>query len=247
MLELKGVNKIYEDPKRGAFHAVKDLSFTCEAGKILGFIGMNGAGKSTTLRMIATMLQPESGTINLNGIDVLHNPLETRRNIGYLSGSTGLYRRLSALETLKYFGTLHGLDEKTIKERSDELIELLNMESFLDRHCDKLSSGQKQKVNIARTLIHDPDLIILDEVTTGLDILSVRGIVQFIKAVKERNKMIIFCSHHLDEIRSLSDQILVLHHGQSAAYGSLTEVEGKTHFKTLEGFFDELALQEPDR
>ena len=156
MIAAQGLAKTFKDPKRGEFRAVDGVSFRCEPGHIYGLLGANGAGKTTTLRILATLLKPTEGTAQVAGFDIMRNPEQVRANIGFLSTATALYARLSARETIEYFGKLNGLDRDTLKNRKEELIQLLEIGEFADRRCDKLSTGQKQRVSIARTLIHDP-------------------------------------------------------------------------------------------
>src|SRR5208337_4368754 len=169
MIEARSLSKRFQDKKRGVIRAVDNVSFTAQPGKIYGLLGANGAGKTTTLRLLATILEPTDGTAIVCGHDVVDAPEKVRANVGFLSTSTALYPRLSSQEFVEYFGRLNGLDEATLKKRVDEIFSRLDMNSFRDRRCDKLSTGMKQKTSIARTLIHDPQVMIFDEPTAGLD------------------------------------------------------------------------------
>src|SRR5580704_7726232 len=167
--------------KRGEVWAVDHVSFRCRPGEIYGLLGANGAGKTTTLRMLATILEPTEGTAVVAGFDVRKNPQDVRSRVGFLSTATALYARLSAQEMVEYFGRLHGLEESILRRRIDEIFTRLEMNDFRDRRCDKLSTGMKQKVSIARTLVHDPSVMIFDEPTVGLDVMTARTIVGFIR------------------------------------------------------------------
>ena len=238
MIEIKQLAKKFavENPKKLSeqekkdprlkgrfFHSVKDVSFTCEKGQVLGLLGPNGAGKTTTLRMLSTALQPDSGSVEINGIDVIKTPVVARQKIGFLSGATGLYGRLSGRENIEYFGRLHGLTEQVIAERVDELATLLDMQSFLDRRSENYSSGMKQKTAIARAVIHQPELVILDEPTTGLDIMATQTVLDFIRRLKETGVPVIFSTHHLDEVSELCDRVTVIDKGQNKFNGTIAD------------------------
>ncbi len=167
MIETRGLTKLFKDKKRGEIRAVNGVSFRCQPGQIYGLLGANGAGKTTTLRMLATILEPSGGTAQVCGFDVLEQPEKVRANVGFLSTATALYPRLTAQEMVEYFGRLNGIGEAELKKRVDEIFARLDMNSFRDRRCDKLSTGMKQKTSIARTLIHDPQVMIFDEPTLG--------------------------------------------------------------------------------
>lgn len=252
MLEVKGLSKTFPAPKtkKGApvkekdpreqgklFHAVQDLNFESVAGEILGLLGMNGAGKTTTLRMLATAIKPSGGTALLDGVDITENPIEVRKRIGFLSGSTGLYGRLTAAEMVAYYGKLNGISGDLLESRMNELFSMLEMESFRDKRCDNLSTGMKQKVSIARTLIHDPQVIFFDEPTSGLDVLSSRTIVNFIKSCREKGKTVIFSTHFMSEVRRLCDRVVLIHHGKVYFTGTVDEMKSQTGEEDLEEAF----------
>src|SRR5271166_39051 len=207
MIETRGLTKLFKDKKRGEIRAVDGVSFTCKPGQIYGLLGANGAGKPTTLRMLATILEPSDGTAIVCGHDVVEAPQKVRACVGFLSTATALYPRLTAQEMVEYFGRLNGLDEPTLKKRIDEIFTRLDMNSFRDRRCDKLSTGMKQKTSIARTLVHDPPVMIFDEPTNGLDIMTARTITSFIRQSRKllvegtlaelRDK---YAEHELEEI-----------------------------------------------
>src|SRR5580700_6344288 len=175
MIEARHLVKRFQDKKRGIVCAVDGVSFSCKPGEIYGLLGANGAGKTTTLRMLATILFPTSGSATVAGFDVVREPTKVRAHIGFLSTATALYDRLTAAETVEYFGQLFGLDSATIARRTGEIFKTLDMEEFRDRRCAKLSTGMKQKVSIARTIIHDPAVMIFDEPTNGLDVMAARA------------------------------------------------------------------------
>lgn len=206
-----------------SFCSVRDVSFSCQKGDVIGLLGPNGAGKTTTLRMLSTALKPDSGSILLDGQDVLRDPVLARRNIGFLSSSTGLYGRLTAFENVAYFARLHGMSETALRQRIDELFSLLDMHSFASRRAELMSSGMKQKTAIARAVVHSPALVVLDEPTTGLDIMTTETVLNFIRGLKAEGTPVIFSTHHLDEVRSLCDRVVVIHQGLSAFDGTLVE------------------------
>jgi len=241
MLKVSNLCKVFTDKTVDGVKAVNDLSFEAHSGQIIGVLGMNGAGKSTTLRMLATVLKPSSGKCFLDGVDMHENSLEIRKSIGFLSGSTGLYKRLSARETITYFARLNGLKEEKIKSRVDELISLLNMEEFIDRRCEKLSTGQKQKVNIGRTIIHDPSLLILDEATTGLDVVAKQSIINFVSHMRCDKRVILFSTHHMDEVEHLCDRIIILNKGELIAEGAKEEVPKMLGCESLYEVFSKYA------
>jgi sodium transport system ATP-binding protein len=227
MIEARGLSKRFQDKKRGEIHAVENISFTCQPGKIYGLLGANGAGKTTTLRMLATILEPSDGTAIVCGYDVVEQPEKVRANIGFLSTGTALYPRLSSQELVEYFGRLNGLDEATLKKRVDKIFDRLDMNEFRDRRCDKLSTGMKQKTSIARTLVHDPPVMIFDEPTTGLDVMTARTIINFISECRERGKAIIFSTHIMSEVERLCDSIGIIHDGKLLAEGTVPELRAK--------------------
>jgi sodium transport system ATP-binding protein len=237
MIETRGLVKVFQDKKRGSIRAVDRVSFTCKAGQIYGLLGANGAGKTTTLRMLATILEPTDGTALICGHDVIDHPEQVRRNVGFLSTATALYPRLTSQEMVEYFGRLNGLDEATLQKRRDDIFSRLAMNSFRDRRCDKLSTGMKQKTSIARTLIHDPQVMIFDEPTLGLDIMTARTIIDFIRECRERGKTVIFSTHVMSEVEKLCDVIGIIQSGKLLAEGSLTELRDRYHQQDLEEVF----------
>jgi len=234
MIEARGLSKRFQDKKRGEIRAVDNVSFTCQPGKIYGLLGANGAGKTTTLRMLATILEPTDGTAVVCGYDVVEQPEKVRANVGFLSTATALYPRLTAQELVEYFGRLNGLDEPTLKKRIDDIFNRLDMNGFRDRRCDKLSTGMKQKTSIARTLVHDPPVMIFDEPTTGLDVMTARTIITFISDCRDRGKAIIFSTHIMSEVERLCDHIGIIHDGKLLAHGTVHELRAKYAEHNLE-------------
>jgi len=237
MIETRGLSKVFKDKKRGLIRAVDGVNFTCKPGQIYGLLGANGAGKTTTLRMLATILEPSDGTALVCGYDVIDAPAKVRANVGFLSTATALYPRLTSQEMVEYFGRLNGLDEPTLKKRLDEIFTRLDMNSFRDRRCDKLSTGMKQKTSIARTLIHDPAVMIFDEPTLGLDIMTARTIIQFIRECRERGKTVIFSTHVMSEVEKLCDVIGIIQSGKLLTEGTLAELREKHQEQDLEEIF----------
>ncbi len=237
MIETRGLTKVFRDKKRGEIRAVDNVSFVCKPGQIYGLLGANGAGKTTTLRMLATILEPTDGTAVVCGHDVIDDPQKVRANVGFLSAATALYPRLTAQEMVEYFGHLNGLDDPTLNKRVDDIFNRLDMNSFRDRRCDKLSTGMKQKTSIARTLIHDPQVMIFDEPTIGLDIMTARTIIGFIRECRERGKTVIFSTHVMSEVEKLCDTIGIIQSGRLLAEGSLAELRARYGETDLEEIF----------
>ena len=237
MIETRGLTKVFRDKKRGEIRAVDNVSFVCKPGQIYGLLGANGAGKTTTLRMLATILEPTDGTALVCGHDVVDDPQKVRANVGFLSAATALYPRLTAQEMVEYFGRLNGLDDSTLKKRVDDIFNRLDMNSFRDRRCDKLSTGMKQKTSIARTLMHDPQVMIFDEPTIGLDIMTARTIIGFIRECRERSKTVIFSTHVMSEVEKLCDTIGIIQSGKLLAEGSLEELRERYNDADLEEIF----------
>jgi sodium transport system ATP-binding protein len=237
MIETHQLGKRFFDKKRGEIRAVDGVSFRCEPGRIYGLLGANGAGKTTTLRMLATILEPTEGSATVAGFDVATQAEQVRRNVGFLSTATALYGRLTAEEIVRYFGRLHGMDDATISKREDAIFARLEMNEFRDRRCDKLSTGMKQKVSIARTLIHDPSVMIFDEPTLGLDVMAARTIIGFIRECRDQGKTVVFSTHVMSEVEKLCDTIGIIDKGRLLAEGSLEELRSRYRQTDLEEIF----------
>ncbi len=236
MIDVHGLCKVFPD-KKGAVQAVADVSFRVQPGQIYGLLGANGAGKTTTLRMLATLIKPSAGTAAVAGFDVVREPERVRANVGFLGASTALYGRLTARETIAYFGRLNGMTDPLIKERTREIADRLTMNDFLDRRVEKLSTGMKQKVSIARTLVHDPAVMIFDEPTLGLDVLAARTIVRFIRECRDRGKTVIYSTHVMSEVEKLCDVIGIVHGGQLRAEGTLETLRAQFGHSEMEEVF----------
>ncbi len=217
--------------------AVRDVSFTCRPGRIFTLLGPNGAGKTTTLRLIATMLRPTSGTITVAGYDVVKEPVEVRKRVGFLTGNTGLYDRLTPNELVRYYADLHGLDRTAFTARRDELFTLLGIHEFAGRRIAKLSSGMKQKVSIARTIIHDPAIVVFDEATAALDVVTSRSIIQLIRHCKEQGKTVLFSTHRMGEVSLLSDDLAIIHRGRLIYSGTYQEFTSQMQTQSVEDEF----------
>ncbi len=240
MIEAQNLVKKFRDKKRGEVRAVDHVTFHCRPGEIFGLLGANGAGKTTTLRMLATILTPSEGTAIVAGHDVRKESQKVRSSVGFLSTATALYGRLTALEMVEYFGRLHGLDEATLHSRIDTLFSRLEMNDYRDRRCDKLSTGMKQKVSIARTLVHDPSVMIFDEPTVGLDVMAARTIIGFIRECRDQDKTVIFSTHVMSEVEKLCDHIGIIHNGKLLAEGTLAELRQRFGNQDLEDIFVEI-------
>jgi len=226
----------------GEVTAVNEVSFQVNRGEIFGLLGENGAGKTTTLRMLATMLKPTSGTAKLAGYDLLTQPGQVRSCIGILfGGESGLYDRLSAAENIAYFGRLNNMEEGQLKERIKELTKVFNMEEYIHRKAGKFSKGMKQKVAFARSIVHNPDIMLFDEPTSGLDVSAIRNVHEFIIDCKSQGKTIILSSHTMSEVEKLCDRIGIIHKGKLVALGSIEELKERYEGKALEEIFVELA------
>ena len=237
MIIARNLTKTFKDKKRGPIHAVNNISFTANPGQIYGLLGVNGAGKTTTLRILATMLRPTTGTAEIAGHDIVTAPEKVRAQIGFLSTATALYGRLTAREFLEYFARLNAMPEERLAARIDSLIQTLGIAEFQNARCDKLSTGMKQRVSIARSVVHDPPVMIFDEPTLGLDVLSSRDIVQFIRRCREQGKTVIFSSHVMTEVEKLCDRIGIIHNGQLLREGTLPELRIQTGTDDLEEIF----------
>lgn len=237
MIEARNLTKIFRDKKRGEIRAADDVSFRAEPGCIYGLLGANGAGKTTTLRLLATLLKPTKGSATVAGFDVERDPGKVRAHVGFLAASTALYGRLTAREMITYFGQLNGLSSADLRSRIQRLADDLDMHEFLDRRCEKFSTGMKQKTSIARTLVHDPAVMIFDEPTLGLDVMTSRAIVKFVRDCRDRGKTVIYSTHIMSEVDKLCDRVGIIHDGRLLAEGSPAELRARYGEQDLEEIF----------
>jgi sodium transport system ATP-binding protein len=228
MIELDRLGKAYGD-----FQAVRELSLTVSGGEVYALLGANGAGKTTALRCLATLLRPTSGTARVEGRDAVREPLEVRRRLGFLAASMGLYGRLTARELLHYFAGLHGLEDRVAQARVEEVVETFGLASFADQLCGKLSTGQRQRVSIARAVVHDPPALVLDEPTLGLDVLSGEGIHRFVDGARARGRAVLFSTHQMSEVELLADRVGVIAEGRLVAEGTVEALLERTGERNL--------------
>lgn len=259
MIAAKGLSKVFvrniskEKKKKGGatkeeFFAVDHVDFEANPGEILGLLGPNGAGKTTVLRMLGNLMTPTEGEVLLedNEGNSIINLIEKKKKIGYLSGNTKLYQRLSTREMLRVLGDIYGIEKETTEARIQEIFTVLDMESFGDNRIEKLSTGQTQRANIARCLIHNPDIYIFDEPTLGLDILSSEAIVSFMKKEKEKGKTVLYSTHYMEEAQYLCDRIVMLYQGKVIATGTPKELMDKTGTDNLRDTFRSLIKEEAE-
>jgi sodium transport system ATP-binding protein len=244
MIEATLLTKVFHDRRKGDILGADRVSFRAEPGSIYGLLGANGAGKTTTLRVLATLLRPTSGTALVAGHDIVREPDKVRANVGFLAASTALYARLTAREMIAYFGRLNGLGEAALRERIRFIADELEMHDFLDRRCDKLSTGMKQKTSIARTIVHDPQVMIFDEPTLGLDVMTARSIVRFVRECRGRGKTVIYSTHVMSEAEKLCDVIGIIHGGALKAEGTLAQIRERTGETDLEECFIRIVAPE---
>ncbi len=236
LVAAKGLTKRFNS-RRGAIDAAVDVSFECPAGQIFGLLGPNGAGKTTTLRMLATILTPTEGTAAIAGFDVRTQPGEVRERIGFLATETGLYDRFTARETLRFFGRINNLTSEEIRSRSDEIFAMLDMSELADRRVGTFSTGEKQKLSLARSILHDPPVLILDEPTFGLDVMAARTVVETIGLFREQGRTIILSTHIMRVAEKLCDRIGILYRGRLHALGTLEELTDRFGGEDLEEIF----------
>jgi sodium transport system ATP-binding protein len=233
MIEVINLTKQFKEVK-----AVDNLSFNINEGEIVGLLGENGAGKTTTLRIISTMIKCTSGTVKVSGFDINKEPSKVRNEIGILfGGEVGLYDRLTARENIRYFAELNGMTKEAADKSIEDLSDRLEMKEYLDRRVGKFSRGMKQKVAIARSIVHEPKVVLLDEPTAGLDVTSSRLIHDFIKHCKKENKAIVFSSHSMQEVEKLCDRIIIIHKGKMLEQGTISELKQKYNNNDMEEIF----------
>ncbi len=245
MIHVEHLSKSFRDYRKGWVPAVVDVSFDCHPGAIFGLLGPNGAGKTTTLRILSTVLRPTGGHAVVAGFDVAEDPESVRANIGYMSASTGIYDRMTAWELVEYFGRLYGMTPDHLAGRMETIFDWLQMNDFRDVLCAKMSTGMKQKVSIARTIVHDPPVLIFDEPTSGLDVLVARVVLEKIAELRDAGKTIVFSTHSMHEVEKLCSRLAIIHKGRVQAEGTpseLLERHGQSDLEEL--FFHLVALAE---
>ena len=238
-VSVRGLTKLFYDESRGELRAVDGVDFDCQPGEIFGLLGANGAGKTTTLRMLATILKPTSGSATLMGFDVLTEPEMVRRNLGFSSSTTALYPRLTARETLDFFARINELSDSRVDDRVERLIQRFGIAEYANVRVDRLSQGMKQKVSIARTVVHDPPILIFDEPTVGLDVLNALEMQKVISEFRAEGKTILFSTHRMDQVEEMCRSVFLINKGKGVLSGAVREIKQR--------FADNSVLLESDR
>ena len=240
MIDVHDLSKRFPDLHQGEVVALDGISFEVRPGEVFGLLGPNGAGKTTCLRLLSTILRPTSGTASIDGKDIVEEPDEVRARIGFLSGTTGLYDRMTARETVEYFGRLYGIPEDQLNETIQQIFTTLSMHDFADVLTIRLSTGMRQKVSIARTLVHDPPVLIFDEPTNGLDVLVARAVLDTVARLRDQGKCIIYSTHIMREVERLCDRLAIIHRGRILAAGSQRDMLAASDQPDLEEHFFDL-------
>lgn len=240
MIQVVNLMKSFRDLRRGLVHAIDGISFEARPGEVFGLLGPNGAGKTTTMRILCTVLRPTGGMARVAGFDVATQPGLVRQHIGFLSANTAIYDRMSAREMVEYFGRLYGLSEERLRERLETVFTTLQMNDFRDMLGAKMSTGMRQKVSIARAIIHDPPVLIFDEPTAGLDVLVGRNVLDAIRQLRDMGKCILFSTHIMREVERLCDRVAIVSRGRVQACGTLAELRQQHHQQDLEELFFQL-------
>jgi sodium transport system ATP-binding protein len=236
MIRVEGLCKAFQT-RTGRVQAVDGVSFDAADGQITGLLGPNGAGKTTTLRMLYTLMMPDSGRVLVDGIDASQEPTRVRERLGVLPDARGIYKRLTARENIAYFGALHGLDDARIVSRTERLVDALEMREFIDRRAEGFSQGQRTKTAIARSLVHDPRNVLLDEPTNGLDVMTTRSLRSFLLGLRAEGRCVLFSSHIMQEVARLCDRIVIIAHGRVVANGTPDDLRAATGCANLEDAF----------
>jgi sodium transport system ATP-binding protein len=237
MIQVDNLRKSFRDLRRGLVHAIDGVSFEARPGEIFGLLGPNGAGKTTTMRILCTVLRPSGGTARVAGYDVATQPALVRQHIGFLSANTAIYDRMSAWELVEYFGRLYGLGGELLQKRLETVFTTLRMNDFRDTLGAKMSTGMRQKVSIARAIVHDPPVLIFDEPTAGLDVLVGRAVLDTIVELRALGKCILFSTHIMREVERLCDRVAILSRGRVQACGTLAELRQRYRKDDLEELF----------
>ncbi len=243
MIRVQGLTREFQDFSGGVFRALDNITFNVHPGEIFGLLGPNGAGKTTCLRILSTVLKPTRGIAEVAGLNVMRDPEGVRRSIGFMSNNTGIYDRMTAREMVEYFGRLYGLSEDRLQERIDEIFDILQMHEIGDRLGGKMSTGMKQKVSIARTIVHDPPVIIFDEPTSGLDVLVARNVLEAVGLLRDQGKCIIYSTHIMSEVEKLCERIAIIHRGSILASGHRDHLVHENEKSDVEQLFFDLICQ----
>ena len=240
MIDVRSLTKAYPDLLRGEVVALSGITFSAKPGQVYGLLGPNGAGKTTALRILSTVLQPTGGTAMIGGFDCVTQPEMVRHQIGFISANTAVYDRMTAWEMVQYFGRLYGMEEGELRERMEALFERFQMQAIRDMLGAKMSTGMKQKVSIARAIVHDPPVLIFDEATTGLDVLVARALLDVVAELRDQGKCILFSTHIMREAERLCDRVAIMHGGHILAEGTLEELRDQQEERDLEELFFQL-------
>jgi sodium transport system ATP-binding protein len=237
LIQVEKLTKTFHDRKKGEIAAVRGIDFACRPGQVFGLLGRNGAGKTTTLRMLATILSPTSGGGTVAGFDIVRQAGDVRRSIGYLSGDTKLYDRLTGTEILQYFGALAGMEPADVTRRIGELREPFGMGDLLLKRVGRMSTGMKQRLSIARVVLHDPPVLIFDEPTSGLDVLGAREVLDLVRDFRGRGRTVIFSTHIMSEAERVCDEVAIIEKGDILAQGSVETLRARVPSRSLEDAF----------
>jgi len=235
VIKVTGLHKSF-----GAVKAVQGISFEARNGEVTGLLGPNGAGKTTTLRMLYSLLPPDAGEIRIDDLDPLRDAMAIKNTIGVVPDNRGLYARMTARENIHYYGELHGMTDAAIRKRIEEFVNILNMAEFIDRRAGGFSQGQRVKVAIARAMVHDPQTVLLDEPSNGLDVMSTRELRKYIQSLKTAGRSVVLSTHIMQEVTALCDRIIIIAAGKIAADGTASELLHKSGCATIEDAFVKL-------
>jgi sodium transport system ATP-binding protein len=245
MIDVRQLGKCYSDGQDSVYWALQDVSFSVRSREVVGLVGANGAGKTSLLRILSTVLPPTVGDAWVGGQHVVTSAIDVRRTIGFVSANTAVYDRMTGAEYVRFFGQFYAIPGEELEDRIHELFVRFRMEDLRHRLCGQMSTGMKQKVSIARALVHDPQVLIFDEATLGLDILAARSVLDMVLALREEGKCIIFSTHIMSEIQRLCDRIVILHHGRMVADGTPEELQAAFAARNLEDLFFQIIESEP--